>query len=188
MPSNVSMTSRSTTRQAAASSVIAEAFPDGLNTIAPGHLTVGLHPISGHRAEDDGYRKALTALRAQLIHVGQRRQGDDLLGTWPGGQSADQRVGVILLGMDNGYRSGPVGTSAFMLCHGQRCRVLSVTAEYTVIDLDDVPDAAIGDVVTVIGSDGNDEITVEAVAQHLGAPSAAYWMLSLKSVPYRYHR
>ncbi len=172
--------------QAAASSVLASGFPDSLNTIAPGHLAVGLHPISGQRAEDAGFRKALTALRAQLIHIGQRKRGDDLLGTWPDGLAEDRRVGVIVLGIDNGYRPGPAGSAAFMLCHGQRCRVLGVSAEYTVIDLDDVAHAAIGDVVTVVGSDGEQSIAVEDVAQQLGAPSAVYWMMSLKSVPYRY--
>ena len=33
--------------QAAASSVFAQALPDTLNTISPGHVTFGLHPITG---------------------------------------------------------------------------------------------------------------------------------------------
>ncbi len=172
--------------QAAASSVFAEDFPDVLNTIAPGHLTFGLHPIAGACAEASGYRKALGALRAAVIHVGHRRRGDDLLGAGPGGLDADATVGVLLFGMDNGYRAGPAGTPAYMLCRGRRCSVLSVSAEYTVVDLTDVPGASVGDVVTVIGRDGDDEITVETVAEQLGAPSAAYWMVGLKSVPYRY--
>jgi alanine racemase len=172
--------------QAAASSVFAQALPDKLNTISPGHLTFGLHPIAGARAEDSGYRKALTAVRAALIHVGRRTKGDDLLSAGPDGFERDATVGVILLGMDNGYRQGPAGTGAYMLCRGRRCSVLSVSAEYTVVDLTDVTEAEVGDLVTVIGRDGDEEIAVETVAQQLGAPSAAYWMLGLKSVPYRY--
>jgi alanine racemase len=171
--------------QAAASSVFAQGLPDSLNTISPGHMTFGLQPIAGARAEDAGYRKALSALRAALIHIGHRKEGDDLAGTGPDGLAADATVGVILFGMDNGYREGPVGT-AYMLCHGRRCKVLSVSAEYTVIDLAHVPSPEVGDLVTVIGSDGDEEIAVETVAQHVGAPSAAYWMVGLKSVPYRY--
>ena len=88
--------------------------------------------------------------------------------------------------MDNGYRQGPVGSDAYMLCRGQRCPVLSVSAEYTVIDLTNVRAAALGDVVTVIGRDGDEEIAVETVARQLGAPSAAYWMIGMKNIPYRY--
>jgi alanine racemase len=92
---------------------------------------------------------------------------------------------VILFGMDNGYRQGGAG-DAFVLCHGRRCKVLGVSAEYTVIDVTELADVAVGDVVTVVGSDGDDEIAVEDVAAHVGAPSAAYWMVGLKNVPYRY--
>ena len=172
--------------QAAASSVFARGLPDSLNTIAAGHITFGLHPITGARAEHSGFRKALTALRARVIHIGHRKQGDDLPGTGAAGLEADATVGVILLGMDNGYRQGPEGADAYMLCRGQRCAVLSVSAEYTVIDLTNVGGAALGDLVTVIGRDGDDEIAVETVAEQVGAPSAAYWMVGLKSVPYRY--
>ena len=172
--------------QAAASSVFAQALPDTLNTISPGHVTFGLHPITGARAEHAGYRKALTAIRAAVIHIGHRHKGDDLPGAAPGGLEADATVGVILFGMDNGYRHGPAGTAAYMLCRGRRCAVLSVSAEYTVVDLSDVPDPSIGELVTVIGRDGDDEIAVETVAEQLGAPSAAYWMVGLKNIPYRY--
>ncbi len=172
--------------QAAASSVFAQGLPDSLNTVAPGHVTFGLHPIAGMRAEDFGYRKALTALRSMVIQVGHRRRGDDLPGTGPGGLEADATVGVILFGMDNGYREVSAGAGAYMLCRGRRCDVLSVSAEYTVVDLSSVPGAAVGDAVTIVGRDGGEEIAVETVAGQLGAPSAAYWMVGLKSVPYRY--
>ena len=171
--------------QAAASSVFSSALPDGLNTISPGHLTFGLHPIVGTRAETHGFRKALRSLRAQLIHVGRRRVGDDLPGSGAAGLERNATVGVILLGIDNGYRPGS-GGKAFVLCHGRRCAVLGVSAEYTVIDVTELPDVAVGDVVTVIGRDGDDEILVEEVAAQHDAPSAAYWMVGLKNVPYRY--
>ena len=78
------------------------------------------------------------------------------------------------------------GSGTYMLCRGRRCAVLSVSAEYTIVDVSEIPDAAVGDLVTVIGRDGDEEIAVETLAQHVGAPSAAYWMVGMKSVPYRY--
>lgn len=174
--------------QAAASSVFARGLPDSLNTISAGHATFGLHPIAGARAEDYGFRKALTAVRASVIQVARRRKGDDLPGTGPGGLAADATTGVILFGMDNGYRSGPAGSQAYMLCRGRRCAVLSVSAEYTVIDLTGVEGVAVGDLVTAVGRDGDEEIAVETVAQQVGAPSAAYWMIGLNRVPFRYQR
>lgn len=173
--------------QGAASSVFTREFPDPLNTISPGHLIYGLCPIEGVKAESLGLRKALTALRSRLIHVGQRRKGDDVYGTGPDGVSEDVTVGVTLIGMDNGYNPAAPGQTAFMLCNGEPCEVLSVFAEYSVIDLSRVPGAKLGDVVTIIGDDGENRITVEDVAVQVGAPNAAYWMVGLKNVVMRYH-
>jgi alanine racemase len=171
--------------EAAASSILSAGFPDTLTTIAPGHLMFGLSPLAGHAAEELGFRKALTALRGRLIHVGERRRGDDTWGAGPEGLAGEATIGVVLIGMDNGYRAAG-GGGAFMLCGGVRCPVLGVSAEYTVIDVSAVPGAAVGDVVTIIGSDGGDAITVETLAQQVGAPSAAYWMIGLRDVPMRY--
>jgi hypothetical protein len=44
----------------------------------------------------------------------------------------------------------------------------------------------VGDVVTIIGEDGGDVIEVESLAEQVGAPSAAYWMVGLRDVPMRY--
>lgn len=170
--------------QGAASSVLSKSFDDPLNTIAPGHLTFGLSPINGLRSETLGFHKALRALKAKLIHIGKRKAGDDLIGTGPGGLAADGTVGVILFGMDNGYRPAAPGQTAHVLCHGQRCAVLAVSAEYTVIDLAGVAQARLGDAVTVIGEDGGREIAVEDVATYEGAPSAAYWQVGLRNVPF----
>jgi len=169
--------------QAGASSVLADRLPDRLNTLAPGHLTFGLSPITGRRAETLGFRKALRALRACLIHIGTRRSGDDLAGAGPGGLAAPGRTGVILFGMDNGYRPAAPGRVAQMLCRGRRCPVLAVSAEYTVIDLTGVDAPGLGDVVTIIGADGGEATAVEDLAVDQGAPSAAYWQIALRSVP-----
>jgi alanine racemase len=172
--------------QGAASSILTAGLPDGLNTIAAGHLLFGLSPIAGTRAEELGFRKALTAVRARVIHVGRRRRGDDLAGAGPDGLEADATVGVVLFGMDNGYRPAAATGGALMLCRGSRCPVVAVSAEYAVIDLGAVPAAVVGDVVTVLGRDGDAAIAVEEVAEQLGAPSAAYWLVALRNVPLRY--
>lgn len=168
--------------EAGASSVLTAGLADTLTTVAPGHLLYGLSPVGEVRAEDLGFRKALTAVRANLIHVGRRELGD-----LAGGAGPVRRTGVILFGIDNGYRTPPSGDArAEVLVRGRRCPVLSVSAEYAVVGLDAVADAAVGDAVTVIGADGGDRIAIEDVAAALGAPSAAYWMLGMKHVPLRY--
>ncbi len=170
--------------QGAASSVMSQDFPDELNTIAPGHLVFGLSPITGLRAESLGFRKALRALKANLIHIGHRRRGDDLIGSPPSGLTSNATTGVILFGMDNGFRPAAAGQTAMMLCHGLRCPVLSVSAEYAVIDVSQLEHPRVGDEVTIIGTDAEDAIAVEDLALWQGAPSAAYWQVALRNVPF----
>lgn len=171
--------------QAAASSVLAEGLPDPLNTVSPGHLLYGLSPLQHRDPDRLRLRPALHAIRARLIHIGARRPGDDLSGgpVKPGDSTS---VGVALFGMDNGYRPAAQGATNVVLVRGRRCPVLSVSAEYSAIDLTAVPDATVGDVATFIGRDGDERIVTEEVAANQGAPSAAYWLVGLKRVPRRY--
>ncbi len=174
--------------QGAASAVFIRAFPDALNTLSPGHLVYGLSPIPDLPVDRFGLRRALKSLRSRLIHIGERRQGDDLCGTGPDGLDKDGRVGIILLGMDNGYRPATAGKTATMLCRGVRCDVLLVTAEYVTIDLSKVPDASLGDIVTIIGNDGPHCIAFEEVAESQEVPNAVYWLVGLKNITPRYHQ
>jgi alanine racemase len=172
--------------QGAASSLVASAFEDPLNTISPGHFLYGLSPLARLDPSSLGLKPALAALRARVIHLGWQRRGDDVAGSGPAGLAADRKTGVILFGMDNGYRPAAPGKTAHVLCRGRRCAVLAVSAEYTVIDVSHLPDVAVGDVVTLIGADGGEHLTIEQLAADQGAPSAAYWLVGLKSVPVRY--
>ena len=63
--------------------------------------------------------------------------------------------------------------------------MLSVTAEYSVLDVTGVPSAAVGDTATIVGRDGDDEITVDEVAG-LRGDGAGYWMMGLRRVPLEY--
>lgn len=165
--------------QVSASSAVAESIPDQLGTIAPGHLTYGISPIPGLSAGDLGFRQALRAIRAQVIHVGRRERGDDLA---PGSPAGVTRAAVLLLGIDNGYEFAPGAT---VLLRGARCPVLSVTAEYTAVDASGLPGVVVGDVATIVGRDGADALSLHDVAALRGR-SAGYWMMGFRRVPLRY--
>ncbi len=166
--------------QASASAAVVNSIPDDLNTIAPGHLTYGISPIHGVEAEDLGFRQALRAIRARVIHVGRREPGDDDLAAEPPG--AVVRTAVLLLGIDNGYE---LSAGASVLLRRVRCPVLSVTAEYTVVDTSSLPELVVGDVATIIGRDGADTIRLHEVAA-LAGRSAGYWMMGFRRVSLRF--
>ena len=55
-----------------------------------------------------------------------------------------------------------------MLVHGVRCPILGrICMDQCIIDITDVPNVKMGDVVTIIGRDGDEEIRVEELASML---------------------
>jgi alanine racemase len=114
-----------------------------------------------------------------VIHVGRRERGDDLA---TGPSDAVKHTAVLLFGIDNGYE---FSAGASVLLRGSHCPVLSVNAEYAVIDTSSNREVVVGDVATIVGSDGDDTITLHEVAA-LASRSAGYWMMGFRRVPLRY--
>ncbi len=83
-----------------------------------------------------------------------------------------ERWGTLAIGYGDGLRRAlsPAGGQA--LVHGRRVPVIGrISMDMTVVDLTEVPEAAAGDVATLIGRDGGEEITVEEVAAKVGTIS-----------------
>jgi alanine racemase len=71
----------------------------------------------------------------------------------------DSRVGVCPIGYWHGFPRS-LGRVGEVLVRGRRAKVLgSISMDMVVVDLTDIPSARVGDVVTVIGADGREEIT-----------------------------
>jgi alanine racemase len=71
-----------------------------------------------------------------------------------------------------GYGDGlprSLGNRGAALVRGRRVPILGrISMDMTVVDLTGVPEASVGDVVTLIGRDGGQEITVDEVAAQAG--------------------
>lgn len=75
-----------------------------------------------------------------------------------------RRIATLGIGYADGYRRG-LGNRASVLLHGRRARVVGVvTMDMTMIDVTDV-ECEIGDIATLIGSDGADRIDVTELAE-----------------------
>lgn len=98
-----------------------------------------------------------------------------LIRDMPGGASVSYRrtyrapgptkIAALPIGYADGYRVS-LSNRADVLVRGRRCPVRGrVTMNEMLIDVTDVPDAAVGDEVTLIGRDNNEAITVEELAE-----------------------
>jgi len=75
------------------------------------------------------------------------------------------RVACISAGYADGYPRQVSGRGAAVLCAGVRCSVLGrVTMDQLVVDISEVPSAVPGDVVTLLGRDGGEEISASELA------------------------
>jgi alanine racemase len=80
----------------------------------------------------------------------------------------DSRIAVLPVGYSDGYPRA-LSNRARVLIHGRPAPVVGrVAMNITLADVTDVPGAAEGDVATLIGSDGDERVTVEDLAEQAG--------------------
>ncbi len=87
-----------------------------------------------------------------------------------------ERWGTLAIGYGDGLRRA-LSNNGDVIVHGRRVPVVGrISMDLTVVNLTDVPDARVGDVATLIGRDGDAEITLEEVAAH--ADTISYEILT----------
>jgi alanine racemase len=137
-----------------------------LNAVDPGRLLYGLGFAGARR--DFGLRPAFKALKARLVMRKDLAQAEAGGYAPPFALRRDMAIGLLPLGWGDGYPR-PVPKDAVALVRGKRAPLLGPTHfEHLRIDLSDVPEAAYGDEVVLVGRQGTDELTAEAVARSWG--------------------
>ncbi|MGE0432452.1 MAG: alanine racemase [Planctomycetota bacterium] len=150
-----------------------------LTMVRPGLSLHGIDPRgarNSHGEADDAGLEPTLSLRTQIAFIKELPEGAPVSydRTWY--TPTTTRIATLPVGYNDGFRRafsrpsaiGGAGGAA-VLVGGQRCPVVGrVTMDYTMIDVGGVPDAAVGDVVTLIGHDGEARIGVEELAAWAG--------------------
>ena len=80
----------------------------------------------------------------------------------------EMRIATVTIGYADGY-SRLLSSKGEILVHGKRCRITGrVCMDQLMIDVSEVPEAKSGDIVTLIGRDGDDMITADELATVCG--------------------
>ncbi|KQZ67770.1 alanine racemase [Lysobacter sp. Root559] len=139
-------------------------WPDAhADWIRPGGALYGMSVVEGTTGADFGLRPAMT-LSTRLIAVNRVRRGERIgyAATWECPE--DMPVGVAAIGYGDGYpRAAPSGTP--VLVGGHAAQVIGrVSMDLMTIDLRGIPEARVGDPVTLWGP----ELPVERIAEVSG--------------------
>lgn len=79
-----------------------------------------------------------------------------------------RRIAAIPVGYGDGFRRAPQHFGE-VLVHNRRAPIVGrVCMDQSMIDVTDIPDVGLGDEVVIIGRQGDDQITVDAVAARVG--------------------
>lgn len=80
----------------------------------------------------------------------------------------EMRVATVTIGYADGY-SRLLSSKGEILIHGRRCKIVGrVCMDQLIVDVSEVPQAESGDIVTLIGRDGDDIITADELASIYG--------------------
>lgn len=133
--------------------------PSRWSLCRPGIFLYGV----GQVAESPIMPEPVAALRARIVELRTVRDGETVSydATWTA--RGDRRIATVPVGYADGYRRG-LSSRGVALLGGQRVTVAGrVTMDMTMFDVTDA-DAALGDVVTMLGRDGDDVVTVSELA------------------------
>ncbi len=134
-----------------------------MDAVDPGALLYGY--IRSHDARRPlSIRPALFAIKARIVAL---KICDESLGAAPGlpGYHPAMRLAVLGIGWGHGVPR-TLGSTVTVLIRGRRARIVPpIYLEHLRVDVTDVPDAALGDEVVLLGSSGTDRITLPELAK-----------------------
>jgi alanine racemase len=132
--------------------------------VRPGIAIYGLQPSSAAPLPE-GFRPALT-WKARLASVKDLPPGHGIGYNYRYVTQKQERIGVIPVGYADGFRRR---LGNFVLAGGKRVPVVGgVCMDQCMLQLDDVPEARIGDEVVLIGCQGSSAISAEEIGQAWG--------------------
>lgn len=131
-----------------------------------GIILYGLHPdISLDIPEG---LEPVMELKAVISHVKTVQAGDCISYGRTFVADREMRIATVTIGYADGY-SRLLSGKGEILVHGKRCRIVGrVCMDQLMMDVSDVPEAKAGDIVTMIGRDGDDIITADELASIYG--------------------
>ena len=143
-------------------------FGGHYDMVRAGIILYGLYPSQEVNPADLVLRPALR-WTSRITHVKTLEPGREVS---YGGTFAAERptvVATVPVGYADGY-PWALSRKFYVLIHGKSAPILGrICMDQMMVDVTDIPDAAVGDRVTLIGTDGEKTITMEEIAAAAGS-------------------
>lgn len=142
-------------------------YPEfAMDMVRPGIATYGIAPSPELQGELD-----LQPLMSLHTTISQIRSYDEDISVSYGRTyftPSKRRIAVLTIGYADGLSRSFSNNISFLL-HGQRVPVVGrICMDMCMVDVTDVPQAKVGDVVTVFGTNGGQSIAIEELSDKLG--------------------
>jgi alanine racemase len=136
------------------------------NLVRPGILVYGLYPSSDSKRTIPV--KPVMVFKTRVVQLQKIERGKSISYGRTFTTGRDSLVAVLSVGYGDGYLRS-LSNRGEVLIHGKRAKILgTVCMDLTMVDVTDIPGVEIGNEATLIGREGNDEITANEVAKWAG--------------------
>jgi alanine racemase len=153
----------------AANSAATLALPHArYDAVRPGLALYGCPPVAGAELPPE-FCPAL-AFRTRVVRVAELPPGSPVSYGATYCTPGPRRIATIAAGYADGLRRSPPWRE--VLIQGRRAPIVGrICMDYAMVDVSDIPEAACGDEVTLLGAQGGARITADEVAAWLGTSS-----------------
>lgn len=153
-------------RHCSNSAGIVELPEANMDMVRAGITLYGLWP-SGEVKRSISLHPALS-LHSRIVYIKEIGEGDEVSYGGIFRASSGMRVATIPAGYGDGYPRG-LSARGYVLIHGKRAAILGrICMDQFMVDVTGIPEASMGDEVTLIGRDGDEEITMERLGELSG--------------------
>ena len=138
----------------------------GMDLVRPGIF------LYGGQAGADTRPAPVASVRARVVRVADEPPGATVGYGATYRATRPERWATLAIGYGDGLRRALATSGGEALLHGRRVPVIGrISMDVTVVDVTAVPNVAEGDVATLVGRDGDEEIRVDQVAARIGTIS-----------------